>query len=82
MSIWTGMSRTELEAGIADLRSSIASGARVVHFRTGDGERKVEFRSLAEMQSTLAGMLAELNTLIQSSQTMVRQIRTYSNKGL
>lgn len=59
MSIFAGWSQQQIEAGVAELREAIASGALNVKF----GERSVTYRSLAEMRSVLTEMTAALGTI-------------------
>lgn len=44
------------ESDIASLKAAIATGALEVEFGAGPDRRKVRYRSLAEMQQTLAIM--------------------------
>jgi hypothetical protein len=44
------------QADIDRLKSAIATGAKISEFRSGDTSRKVELRSLDEMQRLLASM--------------------------
>ena len=43
------------------LKEAIATGALEVEFGTGTERRRIKYRSLAEMRSTLADMLAEVS---------------------
>lgn len=59
MSIFAGWTQVQIEAGVAELREAIASGALNVKF----GERSVTYRSLAEMREVLTEMTAALGTI-------------------
>jgi hypothetical protein len=48
------------QADIDRLKSAIATGAKISEFRSGDTSRKVELRSLDEMERLLASMQAEV----------------------
>jgi hypothetical protein len=48
------------QADIDRLKSAIATGAKISEFRSGDTSRKVELRSLDEMERLLASMTAEV----------------------
>jgi hypothetical protein len=54
---------TDVQADIDNLRRAIGTGARRVEFGSGVTRHITEFRSLADMQSTLAVLQAELSGL-------------------
>lgn len=49
------------QADIDALKAAIATGAKRVKFGAGPDARETEFRSLEEMRSTLADMIAEVS---------------------
>ena len=49
------------QTDIDTLKAAIATGALEVEFGTGTERRRIKYRSLAEMRSTLAEMLAEVS---------------------
>jgi len=49
------------QTDIETLKAAIATGAKRVAFGSGETRREQEFRSLAEMQNTLAQMEAEVS---------------------
>jgi hypothetical protein len=49
------------QADIDTLKAAIATGTRRVRFGAGPDSRETEFRSLAEMRSTLAMIEAEVS---------------------
>lgn len=49
------------QTDIDTLKTSIASGALEVEFGSGTERRRVKYRSLADMRSTLAEMIAEVS---------------------
>lgn len=71
MALWTGWTLQQLQVGIANLRSAIATGALRVRF----GDRDVTYQSLSEMERTLSGMITELNA-IQNPPLNLRRVRS------
>jgi hypothetical protein len=49
------------QADLDRLEAAIASGAKISEFRSGDTSRKVEFRSLAEMERVAEQIRAQLS---------------------
>lgn len=49
------------QTDIDTLKAAIASGALEVEFGSGAERRRVKYRSLADMRSTLADLIAEVS---------------------
>ena len=49
------------QSDIDTLRAAIATGATLVRFGSGPDSREVRYRSLADMRSILADMIAEVS---------------------
>ena len=49
------------QTDIDTLKEAIATGALEVEFGTGTERRRIKYRSLTEMRSTLADMIAEVS---------------------
>lgn len=50
------------QTDIDTLKTAIASGALEVEFGSGAERRRVKYRSLADMRSTLADLIAEVSS--------------------
>jgi hypothetical protein len=68
--------RTTIEARIADLEASIATGA----LRVRTGERDVTFRSVEEMRATVTDLRAQLAALDGARRTRV--VRPVMRRGI
>lgn len=70
MALWSGWTPEQLAAGIEELRGAIASGALNVKF----GERSVTYRSLKELEQTLA----QMTEAAAPASSPKRRIRNYT----
>lgn len=75
MAAWSDWSLAELKGFRKNLAKAIATGADNVAY----GDRRVQYRSLADMRSTLQALDGEIAA--REGGTRSRQIRVRSRKG-
>jgi hypothetical protein len=61
------------QADVDALRAAIASGALRAKFGSGPDSREVEYRNLADMNATLAMMIAEVSPAVARPRVSVVQ---------
>jgi hypothetical protein len=69
-----------LNEQLAELKAARASGARRVRFRSGDGEREVEFRMDSELVAAIGALEREIAGL-EAARARPRIVYVHTERG-